>query len=381
MRTRRTLYFAIATLVLGGIGAIVYLWSFVLLPSFIAESIKSAPPPTETVSAEEARNENWQPRIAAIGTLTATDGIDIAPQVGGVVDMIAFESGKTVRKGELLLRLDFAAEAAEMRSITAQLVNAEADLARRESLAAKGYAPRSQIDELRSQRDSLQASVDRLRAIIAQKFIYAPWDGRLGLRNLSIGSYVAAGQRVVWLQHVDPIFADFAVTEEEYGRIAAEQKVTARFNAWPGEVFTGKVVTTDARMSDASRMITVRAEIANPDGRLLPGMYANVEVAAGTPAAVITVPQTAVTFSLYGDNVFVVVPASKSDPKAKPDDLVIERRFVKVGEIREGRVAVRDGINLGERVVTAGQNKIDQGSHVVVNNSIALQATGETELQ
>ncbi len=381
MRARRTLYFSIATLALGGIGALVYLWSFVLLPSFIAEGIKSAPPPTETVSAEEARSESWQPMVSAIGTLTAADGIDIAPQVGGVVDLLGFESGQSVRKGDLLVRLDFAAEAAEMRSITARLVNAEADLARRESLAAKGYAPRSQIDELRSQRDSLQASVDRLRAIIAQKFIYAPWDGRLGLRNISVGSYVAAGQKVVWLQHVDPIFADFAVTEEDYGRIAGGQKVVARFNAWPGEVFTGQVATTDARMSDESRMITVRAEIANPDGRLLPGMYANVEVAAGKPADVITVPQTAVTFSLYGDNVFVVVPATASDPAAKPDALVIERRFVKVGEVREGRVAVRDGIKPGERVVTAGQNKIDQGSHVVINNSIALQAPNQTSLQ
>lgn len=381
MRARRTLYFTIATLALGGIGALVYLWSFVLLPSFIAEGIKSAPPPTETVSAEEARSESWQPMVSAIGTLTAADGIDIAPQVGGVVDLLGFESGQSVRKGDLLVRLDFAAEAAEMRSITARLVNAEADLARRESLAAKGYAPRSQIDELRSQRDSLQASVDRLRAIIAQKFIYAPWDGRLGLRNISVGSYVAAGQKVVWLQHVDPIFVDFAVTEEDYGRIAGGQKVVARFNAWPGEVFTGQVATTDARMSDESRMITVRAEIANPDGRLLPGMYANVEVAAGKPADVITVPQTAVTFSLYGDNVFVVVPATASDPAAKPDALVIERRFVKVGEVREGRVAVRDGIKPGERVVTAGQNKIDQGSHVVINNSIALQAPDQTTLQ
>jgi len=178
---------------------------------------------------------------------------------------------------------------------------------------------------------------------IAQKFIYAPWDGKLGLRDISVGSYVAAGQKVVWLQRVDPIFADFAVTEEDYGRIAGGQKVAARFNAWPGEIFTGQVVTVDARMSAESRMITVRAEIANPDGRLLPGMYANVEVSAGKPADVITVPQTAVTFSLYGDNVFVVVPATASDPAAKPDALVIERRFVKVGEILMGIVV--DGVS------------------------------------
>ena len=177
------------------------------------------------------------------------------------------------------------------------------------------------------------------------------------------------------------IYADFTVTEAEYGRIRVGLKVTASFNAWPDTDFAGEILTTDARMSDTSRTLTVRAKLANVGGKLLPGMYANVLVDSGTPLKVVTVPQTAVTFSLYGDNVFVVVAASKADPKAKPEDLAIERRFVKAGTIRDGRVEIVDGIKPGDQVVTAGQNKIDQGSKVVINNSIALKATDSTTIQ
>ena len=378
---RRILYFLLVTAVLGGLAGGIYYWSFKALPSMIAESIRTMPRPPETVSAEAARTDTWQPQIAGIGTLTAPEGIDITPQVGGVVDTISFDSGQDVKKGQLLVKLNSSTEEADLRSLTAQLVNAEADLARRQGLADKGLVAKSDIDQLRSQRDSLQASVDRDKALIAQKSISAPWDGRLGLRGISLGSYLAAGQKIVWLQKIDPIYADFNVTEAEYGRILVGLKVTASFNAWPDKDFAGEILTTDARMSDTSRTLTVRAKLANADGKLLPGMYANVLVDSGTPLKVVTVPQTAVTFSLYGDNVFVVVAASKADPKAKPEDLAIERRFVKAGTIRDGRVEIVDGIKPGDQVVTAGQNKIDQGSQVAINNSIALKATDSTTIQ
>lgn len=378
---RRTIYLLLITILLGGLSGGIAWYSFSFKPKMLADVILGAPLPAQTVAAETARTEIWQPQISGIGTLTAVDGIDITPQVGGVVDTIEFDSGQSVKSGQLLVTLNSDTERAELRSSEAQFVNAEADLQRRDSLAAKGLAPKAEIGLLRSRRDSLQADVDRLRALIAQKLIYAPWDGRLGLREISLGSYVAPGQKIVWLQKIDPIYADFTVTEVDYGRIRPGLPVTVRFNAWPDATFSGEVETTDSRMSGESRMITVRAKIANPDNKLLPGMYADVLVEAGAPEQVVTVPQTAVSFSLYGDNVFVVVPATKIDPKAKPEELAIERRFIKAGQSRDGRIHILSGVKFGEQVVTAGQNKIDQGSKVTINNSVALKAADGPAIQ
>lgn len=378
---RRIFYFLLVTALLGGLAGGIAWWSFYALPAFIAQGIQSAPPPVQTVSAEEAKSESWQPEIAGIGTLTASEGIDITPQVGGVVKEIKFDSGQDVKKGDLLIVLDTDTEVADMRSLEATLANAETELTRKETLAAKGVTPRADLDPLRTLVRTLNASIERLKALIAQKSIYAPWDGKLGLRSISVGSYVAPGQKVVWLQKVDPIYADFDVTEEDYGRVTDGLKVTARFNAWPDARFKGTVTTTDSRMSESSRMITVRAKLDNPDGRLLPGMYANVLVEAGAPQDVVTVPQTAVTFSLYGDNVFVVVPDKRPDPNNKDEQLEIERRFVKAGAMRNGRVQITDGLKPGDRVVTAGHNKIDQGAKVRIDNSVALRAADSATIQ
>lgn len=379
---RRIFYTLLVTVILGGLGGAIYFWTHIQLPSIIAESIQNAPRPPETISAEAARTDQWQPQIAGIGTLTAFEGIDITPQVGGIVKEINFESGQDVKKGQLLVKLDIATEEADMRSLTAQLVNAEADLSRKEALAKKGISPRAELDTLRTQRDTLQASIERLRAVIAQKFIYAPWDGRVGLKDIALGSYLAPGQKIVWLQKIDPIYADFTVTEADFGRISEGQKITATFNAYLGQTFEGKVSTTDSRVSDSSRMITVRATIANPDGKLVPGMYANVLVDSGEPEKVVTIPQTAVTFSLYGDNVFVVNAVKAKDKDGKDvDELVVERRFVKTGGVRDGRVAIESNLKPGDRVVTAGQNKIDQGSKVVIDNSIALKLQDSSTIQ
>jgi RND family efflux transporter MFP subunit len=286
-----------------------------------------------------------------------------------------------VKKGELLVVLDTDTEVADMHSLEAQLANAETELKRKETLAAKGISPRAELDGLRTQIQTLNAGIERLKALIAQKSIYAPWDGRLGLREISLGSYLAAGQKTVWLQKIDPIYADFTVTEADYGRISKGLPVTARFNAWPNDTFAGQIEIADSRTSGESRMITVRAKIANPEGKLLPGMYANVLVDEGKPEQVVTVPQTAVTFSLYGDNVFVIVAATKVDPKAKAEELAIERSFVKAGQVRDGRVQIVSGLKPGDQVVTGGQNKIDQGSKVVINNSIALKAQDSATIQ
>jgi RND family efflux transporter MFP subunit len=378
---RRIIYLFLATVVLGGLAAGIAFISFKFLPEMIATAIKSAPPPVQTVSAGEAKTESWQPEVRGIGTLVASEGIDIAPQVGGVVKELNFDSGAKVKKGDKLIQLDTATEQADLKSLRIQLANAEQELDRKQKVFDRGYAARADLDNLRSSRDQLLASIERTEAIIAQKSIYAPWDGTLGLRSVSLGSFVAPGQKVVWLQKADPIYADFSVTEEDFGRIADGLKVTARFAAWPNEPFTGQIATSDARLSPDSRTITVRASLANPNGKLLPGMYANVSVDTGKPEQVVTVPQTAVIYSLYGDNVLVVVAAKAPDPNNKEKQLEIERRFVKAGSSREGRVQIVSGLKPGEQVVTAGHNKVDQGSLVRIDNSVALRQAESPTLQ
>jgi len=378
---RRIIYLLLVTILLGGLGGAIAFYAFDFKPKMLATVIMGAPRPPETVSAEPARTDDWQPQIAGIGTLTAFQGIDVTPQVGGLVTEVNFESGQDVKQGDLLVKLDTATQEADMRSIEAELANTESELKRREGLVSKGVVAITELDSLKTKKRVLEATLDRRKAEVAQKFIYAPWDGRVGLKSIAVGSYLSPGQKIVWLQKIDPIYVDFTVTETDFGRIALDQKVAATFNAYPGETFTGKITTTDALVSDTNRMITVRAQLSNPEKKLVPGMYASVLVDIGTPEQVVTVPQTAVTYSLYGDNVFVVVPAKKADPNAKDEELAIERRFVKAGAVRDGRVEIESGLQPGDKVVTAGQNKIDQGSKVVIDNSIALKLQDSSTLQ
>ncbi len=378
---RRIIYFFLVIVLLGGLGGAIAFYAFDFKPKMIAGFIAAAPKPVETVSAEGARQDQWDPLVAAIGTLTAVNGIEMAPQVGGVVKELNFDSGDLVKKGQKLLQLDTDTEEADLKNFKVQLANAETELDRRQKVFDKGFAAKADLDTARTTRDQLLASIQRTEALIAQKSIYAPWDGRLGLRDVAVGKYVAAGEKIVWLQSVDPIYADFTVTESDFGRIRIGQKVSARFSAYPDGNFKGEITSTDARVSAASRMITVRAKIENPDGRLVPGMYADVNVVVGEPEPVVTIPQTAVTYSLYGDSVFAVVKAKNPDPNAKEPQLEIERRFVKLGAVRDGRVMVADGVKAGDQVVIAGQNKIDQGSKVRIDNSIALNLTVDRNTQ
>lgn len=378
---RRIIYFLLATIVFGGLAGAIAFYAFDFKPKMIAQVIGSAPRPPVTIAAEDAKTETWQPVIAAIGTLQAAEGIDITPQVSGTVQQIFFDSGVMVKKGATLVQLDTATDEADLRSLKAQLQNAEADLARKTKVFERGYAARAALDGAQALRDQLAASAERIEAQMKLKTVTAPWDGQVGLRSISVGSFVAPGQKITWLQKTDSIFADFSVTETDFGRIKVGQKVKARFASWPEQVFDGEVVTSDARVADASRTITVRAKFANPDAKLLPGMYANVEVEAGAPVEVVTLPQTAVTFSLYGDTVFAIVPAKSLDPNAKDGELATERRFVKTAGTRDGRIAITKGIAVGDKVVTAGQNKVDQGSKVVINNDIALKEFDPTTVQ
>src|SRR5262245_21708960 len=201
---RRIIYFILVIVLLGGLGGAIAWYAFDFKPKMIAGFIMAAPKPVETISAEEARQDQWEPQVGAIGTLTAVNGIEIAPQVGGIVKELLFDSGDLVKKGQKLIQLDTDTEEADLKNFRVQLDNAQTDFDRREKVFNKGFASKSDLDNARMLRDRLNADVQRTEALIAQKSIYAPWDGRLGLRDVSVGKFVAAGQNVVWMQSVDP---------------------------------------------------------------------------------------------------------------------------------------------------------------------------------
>jgi RND family efflux transporter MFP subunit len=356
---KRVVIFAAVFVALAALVAGTAYFHFVAKPAMIRGFITAAVPPPTTVIAEAARVEVWAPEIPAIGTFGAVRGVDIAPQVGSVVKALHFDSGQEIRAGALLVQLDDAVEQADLAANAATLRNAEYDLERQRELFGRGNAPKSAYDAALARRDSAAAAVQRTRALIAQKAILAPFAGRLGIRKVDIGQYVSPGTPLVTLQQLDPINVDFPLAERHIATIAVGQGVELQVDAYPGGVFKGTLRSIDARVSAETRNILVRAEVENADKRLLPGMFANVAVRAGEPRRLVTLPRTAVTYSLFGDSVYVAMPGN-----ADPRDLVAEQRFLRVGEAREDRVAVLQGVEEGEMVVTAGQLKLQNGARI-----------------
>ena len=377
----------IVGLFLGGVGY----FNLVFKPQMIGEFVKTMVPPPATITAEAAKSEDWVDRLHSIGTLIAIQGIEVAPQVGGIVSKYFFDSGQDVAKGAKLIQLDTSVEEADLMSNKAQLAEANADFARQSTLVKKGSVSQAVLEQTVAKRDSAAGAVQRMEAIIAQKNIAAPFAGRLGLRRMETGQYVSAGQALVWLQALDPIWIDFPVPEGDLAKFKATSPVELTVDAYPGEVFKGEVEAMDARVNQDSRTLMVRGWLPNRDHRLLPGMFANAAVLEGEPKALVTVPRTALTYGLYGDSVWVVKEGSV--PKATPADpgaaaaataepqLIAERRFVRVGPSQGDRVAIVEGVKAGEQVVTSGQLKLHPDAPVKIDNAQSLTPPAERPKQ
>jgi membrane fusion protein (multidrug efflux system) len=392
----------IVGLFLGGVGY----FNLVFKPKMIGEFMSKMPPPPATVTAEVAKTESWIERKHAIGTLFALEGVDVAPQVAGLVTDYFFDSGDDVEKGAKLVKLDTSVEEAELADSRATLIQANLDYDRQKNLVEKGAVSQATLDQTIAKRDSALADVQRVEAIIAQKNIIAPFAGRLGLRYVEKGQYVPTGQRLVLLQALDPIWVDFPVPETTVGKFGIGTVIELAADAFPDRSFKGEVEAFDARLNQDSRMLMVRARVPNPDHTLMPGMFANVAVLAGGEKEFVTVPRTAVTYGLYGDSVWVVKsgapkPAATPAPTAATEPvgsavaadtapagavpaapkLTVERRFVRVGSTQGDRVAILEGIKAGEEVVTSGQLKLQPDAAIKVDNSSALKPPAELPKQ
>jgi membrane fusion protein, multidrug efflux system len=375
----------LVALFLGGVGY----FNLVFKPKMIGEFMAKMKPPAATVTAERAGTKEWIDRVQSIGTLIAIRGVDVSPEVAGIVKNYYFESGNDVEKGTKLVELDTSVEEADLVKNRAVLLEANADLKRQASLVKKEFVSQAVVDTTTSKRDTAAASVQRMEAVIAQKNITAPFAGRLGLRRVEKGQYVKAGDPLVWLQALDPIWIDFPVPEGDLGKLKIGAPIELGVNAYPDQVFKGVIEAFDARVAQDTRTLMVRGRLPNADHRLLPGMFANVAVLEGKPKELVTVPRTAVTYGLYGDSVWVVKEgppapektASVGEVEVPAPQLTVERRFVRIGPSQGDEVAILEGVKAGEQVVTSGQLKLHPDAAIKIDNSRPLTPAAERPKQ
>jgi len=322
----------------------------------------------QAVSTIEAATSEWQPFIQSTGTLRAVRGADLSAQASGVVDEIAFDSGNEVPLGKILLRLKPNDDYAKLQQLQAAAELADQTYKRDlEQFAAQAIS-QANIDTDVSTLKSARAQVAAQQALIDEKIVKAPFAGRLGIRQVDIGQYLTSGTTVVTLQALDPILVDFYVPQQALAQMKIGQPVSATVDTYAKQTFSGAIEAINSKVDSSSRNVQVRANLHNPDKRLVPGMFANVRIQYGGKNDQITLPQTVVTYNPFGDTVFVV-EKNGVDDKGSPR-LTVQQRFVKLGATRGDQVAVLSGIKPGEIVVSAGQMKLRNGTVVAINNDL-----------
>jgi membrane fusion protein (multidrug efflux system) len=328
--------------------------------------------PPQTVATAKAGYSQWQPTIEAIGSLRAVKGADLSLEVSGVVDSISFNSGDDVAEGAPLLKLRSDDDAAKLDSLkaTAELNQITYDRDQKQfKLQAISQAT---LDTDSANLKNANAQVAQQQAILDKKSLRAPFAGHLGIRAVDLGQYLAAGTAIVTLQALDPIFLDFFVPQQAVDQVKLGQTVTVKVDAYKDQSFPGEISAVNPKVDASSRNVQIRATLKNADHRLLPGMYATVDIATGAPQNYVTLPQTAITYNPYGNTVYIV--DSKSDGADGKAHLIARQTFVTTGPTRGDQVAVLKGVNDGDTIVTAGQIKLHNGSTVLIDNSISPTA-------
>lgn len=332
----------------------------------------SAPKPPVSVAVVNAVELPWQSRLPAIGTLKAVQGVDLSLEIAGTVKALLFESGQKVRVGQPLLQLDSDVERALLGTAEADLGLAQVEHGRGSRLVGDQAISRGDFDKLAAQLKKAGATVAQLKASLAKKQILAPFSGTIGIRQVDVGDYLASGTVIATLQDLSSLYVDFHVPEQALPKLSVGQRVQVSVSAYPGQSFDATISAINPRVDESTRNVLIRATQPNPDGRLLPGMFVDLQVILPSAPSQIVVPESAITYSLYGNSVYVVVARQteagkpESNPRDEPQ-LTVERRFVKTGEHREGNVVILEGLKAGDQVVSGGQLKLDNGAHVAIS--------------
>ena len=325
--------------------------------------------PPATVTTMVVETTAWQPKLSSVGNVRAFRGVDLSTEIGGLVQAVPIKSGMDVKEGDLLIKLNDASDVAQLNSLKAQ-----ADLAKvinerdRQQLAIQAIS-KNVFDTSKADAKSKQAQVEQQTALVAKKNLKAPFSGRVGIVMINPGQFVNPGDKLLTLQTLDPIFVDFNLPQSNAEQIQVGQEIVVTTDAFKDASFTGKVTAVSPKVDTNTRNIQIEAQLANPDKKILPGMFANVNIKLGDEVKLLTLPQTAVTYNPYGSTVFIAKPTGKKDKQGKPA-LEAQQVFVTTGPTRGDQVAILKGVEEGATVVTSGQLKLKNGTPLIVNNKV-----------
>ena len=362
MLKRMLLMLAVVIALLGGLGFVKYRQ----IQTAIAQGSSFAPPPT-AVTTTIAKRETWPSTLNVIGTGQAIQGVTVSADLPGTVYKINFESGKPVHAGDVLVELDTRQERAQLAAAESDRDLARINYGREQQLVNEGVVPKSDYDNAFAQQKNTEAKVGEIQATIDRKMIRAPFSGILGLRQINLGQYLAAGQAIVPLQAINPIYVNFGVPQQEAPRIQVGRTLRVTSDDLPGVQFNGRVTAVDSVVDQTTRNIQIQATLSNPQGRLRPGMFVQVAVGVGASRDVISLPASAIAYAPYGNSVYVVT--DMKDPKGKSYKGA-RQQFITVSGSRGDQVAVVSGLNAGDEVVSSGAFKLRNGAPVTVNNTV-----------
>jgi membrane fusion protein (multidrug efflux system) len=362
MAKRMILVVGVTLLVLTALGFM----KFKQVESAIQAGASFQPPP-EAVTSFVAVREQWPSTMGVIGTVEAVHGVTVSADLPGVIEKISFESGQAVHEGDVLVELDTRQERAQLTALEAQSELARLNFGRMQQLVDAGVISRSEYDQATAQQKATEANAAEIRATILRKSIRAPFTGILGIRKVNLGQYLAAGTAVVSLQSLNPIYVNFGVPQQSAGQVKVGSTLKVNSEDLKGHSFTGRVTAFDSVVDETTRNVQVQATLANPQAKLHPGMFVNVDVGLGANRSVISLPASAISYAPYGDSVFVITDLK--DPSGK-SYRGVRQQFVKVEGSRGDQVAVISGVKPGDEVVTSGVFKLRNGAAVQVNNKV-----------
>ena len=330
---------------------------------------KTMVPPPTTVTSAKVEKAEWQPSISAVGSITPVQGATIGAELPGTVSEILFQSGRPVKKGDILLKLDASAEQAQLRSAQADAELAKSDFDRARDLAARRVISQAELEAASAKYTQRKAAVDNVQSIIDKKEIRAPFDGIAGIREVNPGQMVPAGKSLVTLQALDQVFVDFSMPQQQITELQPDLPVKVTTDAVAGREFDGKLTAVNSAVDAATRSVSLQATLDNPDHALRSGMFARVKVLLPQKNSILYISATAVSYAPFGNSVFVV--EKKKDEKTGKEALLLRQQFIRTGETRGDFVAVTEGVKEGEEIVTTGVFKLRNGMEVVVDNKLS----------
>jgi multidrug efflux system membrane fusion protein len=334
----------------------------------IAQFFAGNKPPAASVTVAEAKSEVIPNLLTAVGDLAAVHQVNVTSDVSGRITDIMFTAGAKVKSGSPLLQLFDGPDQGDLANFKAQAVVAQLSLDRAKQLAARQFGPQATVDSAQAAFDQANAGIAKTQALISQKLVLAPFDGELGVRHVEVGQFLTAGTQIVTLTDLSALYANFTTTEKDSAKLTAGQTVRIVVDAYPGKVFEGKITTIEPQINTDTRSIRIQATIGNPDHILKPGMFATTTVVLPDKAAVVTVPETAVDYTLYGDSVYLITEKKAEDGTSS---LTAVRTFVRTGDRTNGRAVITSGLKPGDRVVAVGQLKLQSGSAVAISTDPA----------